>query len=1425
MDGGILEMDLGMDLYEEWDWQRFREAESMELEDEDEGSVMQLGMGMENGEEVRKDVRERMENGERKEDVGETEEVYSRRNVLPQYDGMADDTVEGREAASISKMVVDDFRPRSRQMVLPQYDGLAEEPEEAISTAKTRAEDVDVSLRVGDTTAFTSLSDNALGNSEVQEQSATLKVVEANREENHLDNLLSQNYEAIQAYIDDGEHPPEDMASERKAVLDQKKALKALADNSQDSQDDHKSERHDGGAEHRGDREMILDGDESISDFLGGETGDEDMVEIGESAITRESHKETSDSESIAIETASKLDPLADVDTSAENERVEEQTNNKIRYSVSGGEQSVAKKIHDDASSLTEFVTEMEVEAVVDEVANEVNDGPERNHGNVSILATAHSYIFDETEVNSNTDSHSETDIHAAEINTSGFLSNKDLRDLEGKPSSISTQDKLPVKFTSQDGSSDEIIAAMKDNTDESTLNDADMDKVPALTYADTQDSSITDHGPVNENSVEDFDLPSLTRVEATRQPEIPDSDAVTESSQQSPQKLSHIERTLGSAMKNTKNEEMPVASDVTGEDNEDKDTEGVESSFGRECATSSFDPKKHLNEPEVTGAQSLQNGSDDPEEDQELVEVATADSAEKVLRNSRAEIKDNIEVESPPTKSLPQKKTNKRGRPPGRKISGMVNNKGDDEGPIEKKAKLVEAESETPMSPDAKDSSNASSSVPEKQKRDGPSSEKMSTIYINKGATEEGKTIMDAADSSEVAFVDKTDMLNKQSSANETPADEFSPTTPAPEKRKRGMSVERKISTLSVVADDGGDIEKAESEVALVADGSTQSFVGPELTDEPAASSPIHPMPEKKRRGRPPGRKSSGLSPEKKDADEPSEDLNDSNGIVAAIPSNSVDDVAEPVINDTMDELTANSSSPDKLKRARPADQKFSGLSPKKGDTEEFTKGSSNVPVVILEAVRMEEATPNHISTDGFDTVSSSSVKRKRGRPPGRKSSQIEPEQAEGGESPTSPLPQTNIETRVAMTNRKSNDDLGDSSPLQTRKRGRPPGRKVSELTPQKTVVGKIAEEVTSGIAAEEAVNAAINESVTNMELADEPPVNSPLEKRKRGRPSRQASGLNTGSAIKERLPDSVDSASKNIPTENVDSDEEGDELQNGSPPAKKVKPEPKKRGRPPVAKTLDIGDENTKADEQDLTGEESTRAKENEKMEVDMQTRVEPPTPEKRKRGRPSATKARRISNSDSEVTEEEQQTSEKVELSGAENEELVEVEADEEEEPVIEKKKRGRPTLLKNKGKQTAKASERADDEDITMKDAVSTIGSSKGKVSGSQVSISSNTSSSSQRQDAFFAEMKAMKISSLQARNTQLRIEITQKREKVEEITEELEKPADETVKRHIKLLHDYNDIKDVGQGLVGMIADNRGVRVGELYEEFGVGIAD
>ena len=45
--------------------------------------------------------------------------------------------------------------------------------------------------------------------------------------------------------------------------------------------------------------------------------------------------------------------------------------------------------------------------------------------------------------------------------------------------------------------------------------------------------------------------------------------------------------------------------------------------------------------------------------------------------------------------------------------------------------------------------------------------------------------------------------------------------------------------------------------------------------------------------------------------------------------------------------------------------------------------------------------------------------------------------------------------------------------------------------------------------------------------------------------------------------------------------------------------------------------------------------------------------------------------------------------------------------------------------------------------------------------------------------------------------------------------------DKIVQEHIRLLHQYNEIKDVGQGLMGLIADARGVRLGDVMEEFGV----
>jgi hypothetical protein len=48
-----------------------------------------------------------------------------------------------------------------------------------------------------------------------------------------------------------------------------------------------------------------------------------------------------------------------------------------------------------------------------------------------------------------------------------------------------------------------------------------------------------------------------------------------------------------------------------------------------------------------------------------------------------------------------------------------------------------------------------------------------------------------------------------------------------------------------------------------------------------------------------------------------------------------------------------------------------------------------------------------------------------------------------------------------------------------------------------------------------------------------------------------------------------------------------------------------------------------------------------------------------------------------------------------------------------------------------------------------------------------------------------------------------------------------------IKEHIARLHAYNEVKDIALGLMGMVADARGVRVAELYEggEFGVAEKD
>ncbi|KAF2086900.1 hypothetical protein K490DRAFT_57370 [Saccharata proteae CBS 121410] len=50
-------------------------------------------------------------------------------------------------------------------------------------------------------------------------------------------------------------------------------------------------------------------------------------------------------------------------------------------------------------------------------------------------------------------------------------------------------------------------------------------------------------------------------------------------------------------------------------------------------------------------------------------------------------------------------------------------------------------------------------------------------------------------------------------------------------------------------------------------------------------------------------------------------------------------------------------------------------------------------------------------------------------------------------------------------------------------------------------------------------------------------------------------------------------------------------------------------------------------------------------------------------------------------------------------------------------------------------------------------------------------------------------------------------------------------AKAVIREHIRLLHDYNEIRDIGQGLMGIIAESRGVRIKEVQDEFDISAKD
>ncbi|KAN0072378.1 DNA repair protein, partial [Elaphomyces granulatus] len=82
--------------------------------------------------------------------------------------------------------------------------------------------------------------------------------------------------------------------------------------------------------------------------------------------------------------------------------------------------------------------------------------------------------------------------------------------------------------------------------------------------------------------------------------------------------------------------------------------------------------------------------------------------------------------------------------------------------------------------------------------------------------------------------------------------------------------------------------------------------------------------------------------------------------------------------------------------------------------------------------------------------------------------------------------------------------------------------------------------------------------------------------------------------------------------------------------------------------------------------------------------------------------------------------------------------------------------------------------------------------------------------------------------LQASISKLESQIADTEAQLSETRSSLKSPDDvsDTIKNHIRSLHSYNEIKDVGQGLMGLIAEARGgVRYVDVQREFGIEAGD
>ncbi|PQE03872.1 hypothetical protein CJF30_00006592 [Rutstroemia sp. NJR-2017a BBW] len=837
------------------------------------------------------------------------------------------------------------------------------------------------------------------------------------------------------------------------------------------------------------------------------------------------------------------------------------------------------------------------------------------------------------------------------------------------------------------------------------------LDSSPTKPLITTQDSSLIDQEPRAEQIDEEPVLPPLPKEQVVveiQKVEIPDSDAFTESSVQSPGKA---DGKMDSSPVLPKYKDAELDGGDIDRDAGAGQSGRVMSSFGRRCETSD-----EVDVPIEAGGRPLKTreGLGDEktrlsfpgDEDLETAIKRSLGPVEAVERfqNSVVFFYEDEELSSPEASGVDeevftspaQEKVKKRGRPPRRKSSGVVINREEDHEPAAKKTKPDEVVPDLSITEvDAQEGM----IVVAKKKRGRPAGRKMSHLSVDNSEDD------DVPDDD----LDVTPVKENLAAENVSTTGETLNTTSTGEELVNGEtnSGQRKVLRLAVddSEDDGEEVElpvkttptKITEPISLSGgiddQKSCTETIETSLVDETIVYQ--SPVSEKKRRGRPAGRKASALS---------ARNETEENVLVVedamAIDTPSVgagDKTQKPsTVREEDDEPTTNehpTPSAEKKKRGRPAKRKASTLS---------TNGQENI--------------------------------------------EAEPALAMAGDDPAF------VETTDVVD--KALKSVDESSPTMSR-RGRPSGRKASKLSHNREDEVDDTTLLDSGI-------------IDDTSLGSH---TSPPETKKRGRPAgRKVSGI---------------ASEKDVPPEDIHQDMDdltAEGLEEEKSP-NTVSPDKKRRGRPPVKKDQNSGNEqaHTGLEHNSAVGVSKANTS-NEVVNAVVNTEGslegQPPLEDRKKRGRPSGsvTKGKATENEENEDT-----------ISPAEN------------------------PASKNPSTQATEKEESG----------------SSSKISGT-VSISrSESPSASQNKEILFAELKAIKITSLQTRISTLETELLAQRQRLADAKQELRAPADETVKRHIRLLHQYNDIKDVGQGLLGMVAENRGVRIGELYAEgeFGVGRGD